>query len=257
MQEALRHNGVSYYEVPISTQLHLDVAAKLANNYYCLPAESPITATEIQEFTEEFDPHIYNSFGPRSGSNEALLLYAKQPSILPGPRKALLQALQVSFPGSTTEPLPYTPSVTVTRNSTDFLGLILIRPQRNDPYGLLVTVEALCRSPWSDPAVCAAWASNAIAAVSGALGGKSNMNPGGTPTQWEVAVPEGDTPLAMAFRHLGWLATDYLEANEDEYPSTSGQIVFSFFIGCRPRKDILRYFSSQEKAKEARRKRRK
>lgn len=242
MQEAIRHNGVSYYEVAVETEIHVDRAVSLANGYYCFPEDSPLVGDEICEFLTEFDPQIYNSFGPRSGSNEALLLYQKQPSILPTPRKALLDALKAQYPDF---PLPYSPRTTVSHNSTEFVGLILIRPEVNAPYGLLVTAEALCRSPWLNPTVCAAWASNAIAAVSGALGGKSNLNPQGTPTEFQVAIPESDIPLCQAFKALGWLAVEYLPPLEED--SLSGQILFSFMVGTRPRKDMLRYFAHQDR----------
>lgn len=259
MMPLLKKDGVDYYESSIQTIVQVKEAVRLSklNHLY------PLSYGQIDNFLtcdQDGEPEGWLLF-----SFEKLLKPYSKPVWTPG-------AKPVWTPNEPPRPR-YVRQGYVTQT---YQAMLLLKGEDSSPFGCQgnpdpcpqVAVHALCRDPWSDPSIIAAWVNMRLESLSGALGGALEL---------VIRVSETDVALQKALRMNGYLASHCekdlpyhpMDAEEgyEEIPSgyeannplqvpkkirrlqgrSIGEVVFRRLLRIRPRQDLGKDFLSPRK----------
>lgn len=174
---AIQWNGLDYYENVIYGQRQYVAAVKLANGFL-YSTGNPINDRDIQEFIEA-DPD----------GNEAWLLYRDERPLVPTVPFANVAGSVQS--GKVLAHQRYSRAKTAV---AQYEALLLLRSHIVAGC-LYIDVDAFCRDPWSDTALCTYWADRRLRAASEALGGANELR---------ISATESDTPLQRELKKLGY-----------------------------------------------------
>lgn len=181
-------NGIEYFENHVIAQSQYRDAVKLANNFL-YSVDEPITERDITEFIEA-DPD----------GNEAWLLSSFDHPLIP--ISPLANTSSVIQSGRVKAHQRYGRAG---RTVCQQEALLLLRAYVKQGC-LWIDVDAFCRDPWSDVALCAYWADRRLRAASEALGGANELR---------LFVTETDTPLQRELKKLGYFCFDVDKATGD------------------------------------------
>ena len=208
LKPVLSCDGVDYYDLKLKENVQLScgtfaAAAKLWENWFYDwgVGSQPGRPRSTQDAIERFIDYIGH---PYYELTEAWLLYGSEDEQVYN-----YDLFEDACRSSVRLPLVHQSCALNLRHSIArrpcYHALLLLAAVWNEPpksrKSLYISVEALCRNPWADTAVCASWADMRALSLSRALGGCIEVR---------FTATEFDLELQLALRGLGYLCEGYL-----------------------------------------------